>query len=453
MTSLYRHQVQSLEFFRTRPRVFDASDPGTGKTRVAIESFAERRKRGGGAALIVAPRTILGSAWRAEFRKFAPSLGTSIATAEKRVEAFHVDADAYLINHDGIKWIQEQIKRDKNFLKHRNIDTLIVDESGAFKRPESQRSKAMRKVAKLFEHREIMNGTPNPNSVLEIWHQMMILDDGQRLGDSYYAFRMATCTPKQVGPSAHMVKWLDKEGAQEAIAKLIEDITIRHKFEECLDIPENFTYQVPYELSAEQRRAYEQMRKEQMMVVKEQLVTAVNAAVVATKLLQVASGAVYTEAGEWVLVDTERYELVLDLIEQRKYCVVFFLWQHQKEYLINEARKRGITFGVLDGTVSSDREREETVRYFQGGLYRVIFAHPASAAHGLTLTKGTTTIWASPTYNLDHFLQGNKRIYRAGQTEKTETILIIAQDTIEERVYNALMDKKVRMEDLLTMLE
>ena len=448
----FTHQEESISFIRDRPRVFDASDPGTGKTRVAVESFTERRIRGSGRAVIFAPKTILRNVWKTEFAKFAPHLTVAVASAGKREEAFEANADALIINHDGVKWLADKLKKEPKCLAQ--YDTLIIDESGAFKHATALRSKAMKKLASHFAYRELMKGTPNPNSVLELWHQMFILDDGLRLGKSFFAYRHAVCTPKQVGPAANMVKWIDRDGAAEAVAKLVEDITIRHRFEDCVDIPENHRYVIEYHLTPAQLKAYDQMKKEQMADLRnKQTVTAFNAATVATKLLQIASGAVYDEQGNWHVIDRERYELVLDLIEARKSSVVFFLWQHQKECLLEEARKRGITFGVLDGTVSSDRQREETVNYFQSGLYRVIFAHPQSAAHGLTLTRGTSTIWASPTYNLEHFLQGVKRIHRAGQTEKTETITLVAQNTIEAKVMAALEGKRLNMENLLSLLE
>jgi len=444
----FAHQEQSISFIRTNQRVFDASDPGTGKTRVAVESFNERRLRGGGKALIVAPKTILRNVWKAEFAKFAPHLIVSIASAPDREAAFEEATDAVAINHDGAVWLARNLDVLKNF------DTLIVDESGAFKHATSLRSKAMKKIAKLFKYRELLNGTPNPNSVLEIWHQLYLLDDGERLGDSYFKFRNAVCTPKQVGPAANMVKWIDRGGAAEAVAKLVEDVTIRHRFEDCVDIPENHRYVIEYHLTESQLAAYHQMKQDQMAILRDKrLVTAANAATVATKLLQIASGAVYDDQGRWHLIDRGRYELVMDLVEARKHCVVFFLWQHQKECLLEEAKKRGITFGVLDGTISSDRKREETVDYFQNGLYRIILAHPQSAAHGLTLTKGTSTIWASPTYNLEHFLQGLKRIHRAGQTERTETVTVIAPGTLETKVMAALEGKRLNMETLLSLLE
>ena len=443
----FEHQLRTVAFQADHERVFDTSDPGTGKTGSAILAFNARRMRGGGAALIIAPKSILRAAWQVDFKKFAPHLVTSIAYAENREEAFARPADAYIINHDATRWLAKQ---RPDFYKA--FDTLIVDESGAYKHSTSQRSKALVKIKGFFKYRLLMNGTPNPNSVLELWNQLNILDDGQRLGKSYYSYRQSVCVPRQVGPAANMVQWADRPGAQEAVAKRIEDITIRHKFEDCIDIPPNFAYAVPYYFPPGQAQAYEEMRVAAVAQVNGELISAVNAAVVATKLLQIASGAVYDGSGAWHLVDSGRYELVMDLVEERTFCVVFFLWEHQKECLIEEAKKRGITFGVIDGSVT-DRKRAETVEYFQNGLYRVIFAHPQSAAHGLTLTRGTTTIWASPTYNLEHYLQGLRRIYRAGQTFKTETITVVADGTIEEKVQAALDAKSLNMAALLDILK
>jgi SNF2 family DNA or RNA helicase len=182
------------------------------------------------------------------------------------------------------------------------------------------------------------------------------------------------------------------------------------------------------------------------------MVSAIHAASLATKLLQIASGAVYDENGNYHLIDKDRYELVTDLIEARPHCIVFFLWKHQRDMLIKAAKAQGLTYCVIDGE-TTDKERTDAVRNFQAGFYRVCFAHPQSAAHGLTLTKGTRTIWASPTYNLEHFLQGNKRIYRTGQTEKTETIVITASGTLEEKVWMRLQEKSLKQGDLLELLK
>ncbi len=443
---LFAHQQKSIDFVRNNYRVFDASDPGTGKTRVVVETFAERRQAGGGCALIICPKSLIRSAWEAEFETFARTMFVSCAYARNREAAFWTEADVYVTNHDAVKWLAKQ--KPAFFDK---FDTLVVDEVGAFKHHTSQRSKALNKIKKYFTYRHVMNGSPAPNTITDMWHQMFIVDDGERLGTSFFKFRSAACTPEQVGPQANMIKWHDRPGVNEAVSKLVEDVTIRHKFEDCIDIPPNHEYSIPYQLTPRQHAAYESMAATQLAMISDNVVSAVNAAVVATKLLQIASGAVYDEDGTYQLVDTERYNAVLDKAEERAHTVIFFLWQHQKDLLIAEAKKRKMTYCLIDGTVP-DGTRHENVQNYQRGLYRICFAHPQSAAHGLTLTRGSATIWASPTYNLEHYEQGLRRIYRASQTEKTETITFIAEDTIEERVFDALTNKKLRMDDLLQQI-
>lgn len=445
--TLFSHQVESIKFFSNTPIGLDASDPGTGKTRTAIELFAERRRRGEGAALIIAPKSLLRSAWEDDFAKFAPNVKVSVAFASNREKAFMREADVYVTNHDAVKWLAG---KPNTFFK--KFDTLIIDEISAFKHHTSQRSKALNKIKGHFTKRYGLTGTPNSNTICDVWHPMFILDNGKRLGKSFFHFRSSVCIPEQVGPQPNMLKWKDKPGAEEAVSMLMKDITIRHKFEDCLSIPENHLYSVNYHLSPVQYINYKRMEKDAIVNLQSGVVDAVNAAAVTTKLLQISSGAVYDGAAVAHTVDTGRYELVADLVEQRDHCIVFFLWEHQKKNMIKEFEARGITYVVMDGG-TSDNARAEAVKLYQQGFYKVMLAHPQSAAHGLTLTRGTSTIWCSPTYNLEHFVQGNRRIYRAGQTQKTETVVVVAPGTLEDHVFKVLMDKDKKQLDLLALLE
>lgn len=444
----YKHQTASIKALLGLQRALDASDPGTGKTRVEIDLFNIRRRNGGGCALIIAPKSLLRSAWEDDFRKFAPHIKVSVCSAEKRAENFEVEADVYVTNTDAAKWLAQQ--KPKFFAK---FDTLIIDEISSFKHHTSMRSRAMNKIKKYFTYRYGLTGTPNANTIADIWHQMFLIDDGRRLGTSFFHFRCQVCEPEQVGPRPEMLKWVDKPGAEQAVAHLLQDIVIRHQFEKCLDIPANHMYDRVYHMTPGQKRAYVAMERSGAALLKQGAITTTNAAGVATKLLQIASGASYSgvDDEDYVSIANERYELVADLVEQRQHSVVFFNWKHQRDNLVKEFEARGITYVVIDGT-TSDKNRKLAVDHFQAGFYRVLLAHPQSAAHGLTLTKGTATIWASPTYNLEHFLQGNRRVYRAGQTERTETIVVIAAGTIEEAVFQRLQDKNLKQLSMLDLL-
>lgn len=443
---LFDHQNGDIQFELNSDVVLDTSDAGTGKTRTRLEVFSKRRANGAKCALVLASKSLLKPAWKNDCEKFTPWLTVSCCYAATREEDFAKPADIYVTNHDATTWLAKQ---PKSFFD--KFDVLIVDESTAYKHHTSQRSRALNKIKKYFKYRICQTGTPNTNNITDLWNQVFILDDGKRLGKSFYAFRAATQTPKQVGPRINMVKWEDRPGIETSVSALISDITIRHKLDECHDIPPNHEYVVPYDLSTKTQQVYDQMKAASVASLKKGTVTAVNAAAVVTKLLQIASGAVYDDNENYQVVDTNRYELIGQLVEDRQFSVVFFLWKHQKDQLIKEFTRRGLTHTLIDGTVSS-KKRDDAVSYYQSGFYRVLLVHPKSAAHGLTLTRGTATIWGSPTYDLEWWLQGNRRIYRAGQMNKTETINVIAKNTIEEYAHHVLINKKGKLTDFLEYL-
>jgi SNF2 family DNA or RNA helicase len=446
---LWAHQKKSIAFGNKQPRMLDLSDPGTAKTRVQLELFAARRRKRGGCALMVVPKSLIKTAWGNDAAEFVPDMKVSLCYADKREKYFAEDADIYVTNTDAVVWL---VKQKPAFFKR--FDTLVIDEITSFKHHTSGRSRAINKIKKYFDYRSGLSGTPNSNTICDVWHPALIIDDGKRLGQSFYAFRSTVCVPEQVGPTAQMVKWVDKDGAEEAVFDLLSDLTIRHKFEDCIDIPPTHKATMMYDLPAKQMKAYREMEATQMMMLQKQgeikAVTAINAAAVTTKLLQIASGAVYESPDNYHIVDTGRYEMIMDLVEERKHPIVAFLWKHQRDELVKEATKRKLKFCVIDGN-ATDTQRSDMVKAYQAGFYDVMFAHPKTAAHGLTLTKGTSIIWPSPTYDLEWFSQMNKRQARAGQTEKTEIIVVLAPGTIEIKVYEKLLVKNARMGNLLDL--
>ena len=344
----------------------------------------------------------------------------------------------YIINVDGVK---DLLKYGKPFWK--KFGRVVIDESTAFKHHTSARSKAAAKIVKNFEWRRLMSGTPTSNGICDLWHQVLLLDDGKRLGKSFFAFRSACCIPEQVGPSTAHMKWVDREGIELQIGMLISDIVIRHKFEDCVDIPAMNVYSMPTYLSPKHRKLYDKLEEDSIVILEDTAITAVNKAVLLGKLLQCVSGAIYNNDGGYTLVDTDRYELVMDLVEERRHSLVFYTWDHQLQELLALAKKRGVSHVVWN----PDRPVIETE--FQAGQYQVLFAHPQSAGHGLTLTRATANIWPSPTYNLEHFRQGLKRVHRIGQRQKTETIVIVAEDSRDENAWDALQYKGKNMDALL----
>lgn len=442
---LFNHQDATVKYHMANDRVYDASDPGTGKTRSALEMISRRQEDGAGKALVFAPKSILVPSWANDLRAFTPHLAYVVATATNRKKMFAQDVDVYITNTDAAKWVANNVDLD-------DFDILVVDECTAFKHRTSQRSKALAQVARHFEYRVGMSGTPNPNGVLDLWHQYFLLDDGQHLGTNFWAFRNKVCEPEQTGPGAEMVKWVDRPGAAEAVADILSDMTIRHKMEDCISIPEHTVRTVHFDLSAKHLKLYKALEEDAIIELRDKVVSAVHKGALRTKLLQLASGAVYDTDGKAAIASIDRYELVLDLAEERESCVIAFNWTHQRDQLLSLAQKRNFKYALIDGSVK-DKDRQKAVKDFQAGKIDYLFAHPMSAAHGLTLTKGTTTIWPGPIDDAERFQQFNRRIYRAGQKRKTETIMVAANDTLETAVYERLDGKVGNMSDLLSILQ
>lgn len=443
----WNHQNQSIEFLLTTKRAFDNSDPGTGKTAVQIQRYCKRPKPRG-RWLIVCPKTLMDSAWGEDIEKFGPELTVSYATADKRQEAFEMKTDVVIINTDGVKWLKDNRKYLLEF------DHLTIDEYTTFKHATSQRSKAMLAIAKKFDYRYGLSGTPNPNSVMELWHPTLIIDDGKRLGTSYVRLRNSCQFPTQIGPSADHLKWEDKPGAVQAVTDILADITIRHDFETVMShVPKNHRNHKPFELGAKAAKTYAKMEADCVLALESGTVNAIHAAALRTKLLQIASGAVYTggEEGAYELIDTTRYELIADLVEEQPHSVVFFNWKHQREFLMKEFAKRKLSHALIDGSVK-DTDRTQIVRDYQAGKYATILLHPRTGAHGLTLTRGTRTIFSSPIYEADLMEQAIRRIYRGTQNQVTNTVFVEARGTVERDVYDRLNGKNERMQDLLAQM-
>ena len=439
MLKQFDHQIKTTNFLLKAPCALVTSDPGTGKTRSVIDAYAQRKE---GRMLVLAPLSILSASWGDDIKKFQPGITHVVAYAKNREQAFKSDADVVIANHDAVKWIV------KNEHLLTGFNTLCIDEFTAFKNKDSQRSKAILKLASKFKYRIAMSGTPNSNTILDIWHPTLIVDGGERLGKRFYGFRSAVCTSRFNGFAN---EWVDKPNAQEIVAASIKDINIRYKLEDCIDMPEQSVHTMCVQLTPEIMKQYKLLAEDSVLYTGQATINAINAGARVKKLLQLCTGSVYTEDGKSLGVHSERYELVMQLVSERKHSLVAFNWRHEREHLVKLAEEMGIEYDVIDGETPANK-RKDIVDRMQAGQLQVVFAHPQSAGHGLTLTKATTVIWASPTYNAEHYQQFNRRIYRVGQTQKTEIIHIAASDTWEPDVYTKLENKLERMEYLLDIL-
>ena len=438
MLKPFEHQAVTTAHILKNDRCFITSDPGTGKTRSVLDAIKDRGSR----TLVLAPLSILEASWGDDIEKFTPELTYAVAYAKNRDKAFASNARIVLTNHDAAKWLVKNIHVLAGF------DTLVIDEFTAFKNKDSQRSKAALKLSKLFTYRIAMSGTPNSNTILDVWHPMLLVDEGERLGHRFYSFRQSVCTSRFNGFAN---EWVDKDDAELLVAAALSDVNIRYELEECLTMPPQTVSSKFVTLPPKIMKQYHQLSEDSVLYTGTATINAVHAGAKVKKLLQLCTGAIYDGQGDVQSVHPERYELVMQLVAERKHSLVAFNWKHEKLHLTALAEKQGIKFATIDGDTPAHK-RKEIVDRMQAGHLQVVFCHPQSAGHGLTMTKATAVIWASPTYNAEHYQQFNRRIYRAGQTLRTEVIQIAARNTWEPEVYEKLQSKLSRMENLLQIL-
>lgn len=458
MTKLWHHQDYTVAKFSPLKCGLDFSDPGTGKTAAHLALYA--RRAGRGRCLVTCPSTLMESAWAADITKFFPQLTYTLAYADRRFEAFEIDSDIVIMNIDGVKALTKKYptaRQLRRFLQ--DFDHLIMDEVEGYKHGSSARSRSMVKVSREIDYRFGLSATPNPQSVTELWHPALIVDRGKRLGTSFSAFRNAMQTPVQVGPQANHLQWHDKDQAIELTNIMLQDITVRHSFEEVMtDVPPNHVDMKYTFLPPKLMKLYAQLEKTmEMRLQSGEYISVTHASSLRQKLLQLCSGAIYSDGdtdgeGGYELLDTYRYQLVADLVEERQHSVTFFNWRHQRDELERQFKARGITYALIDGTVPQ-RARPGIVEAYQRGEYRTLLVNYKTGAHGLTLTRGTSCIICSPIYEPNYFKQTIHRIYRGGQTEITNTLLICAKGTVEELVYDKLRAGTLRMQDFLKLVQ
>lgn len=445
-------QLYMAEFAINNPRSWNQSSCGVGKTLALIHAFVRARQQGEitGRMVVVCPKTSMQTAWGDDICKYNLSykerLTYFVAYNTCRKEAFDSGADIIIVNHDGVKWMEENMPH----LHQYNLQWLVIDEATAFKNPNSQRTKALQALRIIFPFRTAVSATPFAKTVLDAFMPTFIVDDGDHLGVSYYAFRNHVQDNKtiQIDADKKVKAWHDKPNAKDIVAEALIDMTVRFELE-IKARNEEIYYQV--DLPPKVRAAYEQMRQHGIYTEDGKVAKALNAAVKLNKMLQILTGSLYDNEGNAIFIDTERYDFVTDLIEQREDpCLVLYNWTHELEQLMAHAKKKKLKVAAINAKVTG-RRRTEIIRDFQAGKLDAIIAHPKTVSHSITLTRGGAVIWASPTNSPELLNQANERVHRRGQTKDNQIIYISARYTKEEEVYRKLKDPLATQSELLAL--
>lgn len=292
-----------------------------------------------------------------------------------------------------------------------------------------------------------MTGSPTPNSPTDAWAQCkLVTPDNPEVPKYFGKFR------DMVMRQVTNFKWVPRQEANEIIYRMMQP-SIRFSLDDCTDLPPQVFITRDVAMTPEQLKAYNDMLNRLSVEVANGQILAVNEAVKAGKLIQIACGAAYNTDGDTVLIPNHhRVEAVAELIEESEGKVIVFVpLTGALDYLATELSKTW-TVAVVNGNTSKN-DRDQIFRAFQNeDDPRVLVANPATMSHGLTLTAATTIIWYAPVYSNEVYEQACARVRRPGQ-KKTTVIAHVAGSAIERKVYKRLQDKQSMQGLLLEMMK
>lgn len=416
---------------------------GLGKTIITLTAvsdlkynrFAVRR------CLVVAPKKVAEAVWTNEQAKWQhlqhmrviPVLGN----IKQRIRALNTPGDVWVINRDNIAWLVEHYRNAWPF------DMLVLDELSSFKNHQAKRTKALSWIRPHVKRIVGLTGTPAPNGLLDLWAQIYLLDMGQRLEKNVTHYR-----EKYFEKNYNGFGYTAKPGADEVIHRLIADICISMKAEDYLELPDCITNIIPVVLEPKALEQYKRMERDLYLQVEDTEITAMSAAVLTGKLLQMCNGAVYDEDRRIVEMHDCKIEAFMELVEQLggSPALVFYSYQHDLARIKQSLVKSNLRIREL--------KTPQDQLDWNNGQVDILLAHPASAAYGLNLQDGGNhVVWFGLNWSLELYQQANGRLHRQGQKQKVILHHLVVVDGADEMVMAALEEKATTQDKLLNALK
>lgn len=400
-------------------------------------------------ALVIAPKKVAQVTWRDEIQNWAHLQDLTISVIDGDVKhrraAMAAKADIYTVSRDNIVWLVMEYGGIKL-----PYDMVVIDELSSFKNHASKRFKALRKVRKFIPRVVGLTGTPSPNGLIDLFAQMYLIDEGQRLGKSITAYRDRFFRPdKRNGDIAYSYALKSpQEETEQQISDLISDITISMKAEDYLKMPDRMPLYDYVELPPKAMETYTTFEREQVieLINSDTPLTAASAAALGNKLQQMAGGRVYDEDKKVIDVHDEKIEKLKEIVEASngEPVLVAYAFKHEQARIME----------ALKEFKPRKLETAQDIADWNEGKAPLMVAHPASIGHGINIQKGGhILVWFGMTWSLELYQQFNARLYRQGQMKPVMIHHIVAKKTIDEKIIKALEGKKQTQDGLMQSIK
>lgn len=444
--SPHEYQRKAIRFIEDREAAGLFLGLGLGKTVITLTAINDliHDRFEVARALVIAPLRVAEDTWSSEAGKWDHlselTLSKVLGSAAERKAGLERDADVYVINRENVPWLVDYLAENK---KPWPFDMVVIDELSSFKSPSAKRFKALRKVRPYIDRIVGLTGTPVGNSLLDLWAEIYLLDRGERLGKTFTGYRATWFRPGySVGGVVY--KWLPIKDAEKSITQRIEDLTMSMSAEDYLDLPDLIETDVRVSLTDKALKTYQEMERDAVAEIDGKELTAFSAAAVMSKLLQMANGFAYTEAGETVRIHDAKLDALEELIEGAGGEPVLCFY----EFVADKARILEKFKGAR--VLESDKD----IAAWNRGEVPLLIAHPASAGYGLNLQQGGhILVWFGLPWSLEQYQQAIGRLHRQGQDKPVRVYHLVAAGTVDEQVARSLKAKDTTQAALLAALK
>lgn len=438
------YQKEGIQHLEQNPRAGLFWEMSLGKTLVTLTHIARMPFT---KVLVIAPDKVARITWPDELKawKHLDKLTFSIITGDekKRKKALNKQADIYLIGAQNTTWLVDQYlyKKSGRYVGYFPFDCVVIDELTLFKSQSSGRFKKLRRAIKQVEHRIGLTGTPMPNGEIDLWAQMFLLDDGERLGATFSEYVGRYFTTRGNGMIVYEYK--PRKGASKEIARRISDIVSTKHTRDHIEMPKLHVVDEVLEFDPFEKEMYDFLEREYVLEFDSgEDVTVKTASDLSNKLLQLSSGAVYyNEKREYMELNDLKLETLVDILEENPEDNFIIVYQFRHE--VERIRRRLPWVEILE-----DPERD--IKRWNNGEIRALLGHPASMGHGLNMQfGGCRMVMFTVTWNLEHYLQVISRILRRGLPQDMYLHRLLVKGTRDMKVRKRIGGKETNQQFLM----
>ena len=454
-TKPYAHQMTALEKSWNKETYAYFMEMGTGKTKVLIDNMSMLYDKGKiDGALIIAPKGVVGTWYTNELPTHLPNhienvtvlwqpnitkkQQESLDTLFQEGEGLHI----LIMNVEAFSTDKGRLFAGKFLSCHNTM--MAIDESTTIKNPSAKRTKNILALGKEAKYRRIMTGSPVTKNPLDLFSQCYFLDPFLLDFHSYYSFRNRYAEMKTMHAHGRSIQIVSKFRHLGELSESLQSFSYRVLKEDCLDLPDKIFIKRQIQLTPDQRKLYEQMKKQALAILEGKVSSTQNSLTQLMRLQQITCGHFTDDTGSVQPIENNRVNELMDVLEDVEGKAI--IWAHY-QYDINKIIKAVVEkYGpgsVVDyyGLTPKDERQGNITRFQEDPKCRFFIGTPSTGGYGITLTAANTVIYYSNGYDLEKRLQSEDRAHRMGQKKPVTYVDINAEDTVDEKIVKALRSK------------